>query len=141
MSEWPAMDSSETVVTKNAKGSVNDVVAKLGELVQARGLKLFAIVDHSDEARRAGLEDVYKRQVLNLLADRDQTNEVMDSIEAITLTYFGDSDDTELRPPAGFGACPAFAPDSDISRRLRSAYEATMPELYFGCLLYTSRCV
>lgn len=56
MSEWPAMDSSDTVVTKNAKGSVNDVVAKLGELVQARGLKLFAIVDHSDEARRAGLE-------------------------------------------------------------------------------------
>jgi len=43
-------------VTKTAKGSVNDTVAKLSELVEARGLKLFAIVNHSGETRRAGLE-------------------------------------------------------------------------------------
>ena len=56
MSHLPAMDPGETVVTKAAKGSVSDTVAKLSELVEAHGLKLFAIVDHSGEARRAGLE-------------------------------------------------------------------------------------
>jgi hypothetical protein len=110
----------------------------LEKLVHIHGLTQRDGTDVSSIAPRSGRHfyDVFQllgdERVLNLLADRDQTNEVMDSIEAITLTYFGDSDDTELRPPAGFGACPAFAPDSDISRRLRSAYEATMPELYFG---------
>jgi uncharacterized protein (DUF302 family) len=50
------MDHGETVVTKTANGSVNDIVAKLCELVESRGLKLFAVFDHSGEARRAGLE-------------------------------------------------------------------------------------
>ena len=56
MSDLPVMDSGKTVVTKTANGSVNDTVAKLSKLVEAHGLKLFAIVDHSGEARRAGLE-------------------------------------------------------------------------------------
>jgi uncharacterized protein (DUF302 family) len=50
------MDSGKTVVTKTANGSVNDTVAKLSKLVEARGLTLFAIVDHSGVARRTGLE-------------------------------------------------------------------------------------
>jgi uncharacterized protein (DUF302 family) len=50
------MDPGETVVTKIAKGSVDDNVSKLSKLVEARGLKLFAIVDHSGEARRTGRE-------------------------------------------------------------------------------------
>jgi uncharacterized protein (DUF302 family) len=56
MSDFPATDAGETVVTKTRQGSVDDAVAKLSELVEARGLTLFAVVDHSGEARRAGLE-------------------------------------------------------------------------------------
>ena len=56
MSDFPAKDLGEIVLTKLAKGSVNDTVAKLSRLVEARGLTLFAIVDHSGEARRTGLE-------------------------------------------------------------------------------------
>ncbi len=56
MSDLPVMDSGKTVVTKTANGSVNDTVAKLSKLVEARGLTLFAIVDHSGVARRTGLE-------------------------------------------------------------------------------------
>ena len=56
MSYLPETDPSESVVTKPAVGSVNDVVAKLCELVDARGLKLFAIFDHSGEARQRGLQ-------------------------------------------------------------------------------------
>lgn len=46
----------EGVVTKTASGSVSDVVAKLRELVEAKGLKVFAVIDHSGEALRAGLQ-------------------------------------------------------------------------------------
>jgi uncharacterized protein (DUF302 family) len=56
MSDSAAINSVGTVVTKTIKGSVNEAVAKLRDLVEARGLTLFAVVDHSGEARRAGLE-------------------------------------------------------------------------------------
>lgn len=44
------------IITKTSHGSVGDTVARLTELIAARGMKLFAVVDHSGEARRAGLE-------------------------------------------------------------------------------------
>jgi len=43
MSDFPAKDLGEIVLTKLAKGSVNDTVAKLSRLVEARGLTLFAL--------------------------------------------------------------------------------------------------
>lgn len=45
-----------SVITKTANGSVDDIVAKLSEIVEARGLKVFAVIDHSGEARRIGIE-------------------------------------------------------------------------------------
>jgi uncharacterized protein (DUF302 family) len=44
------------IITKTSPRSVDDTVARLTELIAARGMKLFAVVDHSGEARRAGLE-------------------------------------------------------------------------------------
>lgn len=49
-------DQTEQVVTKLSPWSVADTVERLSELVAARGLKLFAVVDHSREARANGLE-------------------------------------------------------------------------------------
>jgi uncharacterized protein (DUF302 family) len=34
---------------------MDDTVARLSAIVAARGLKVFAVIDHSDEARRVGL--------------------------------------------------------------------------------------
>ena len=87
--------------------------------------------------RRSGRHfyDVYQllgdRQVLDLLADRDQTDQVMRSVEEINRAFFG-GDDIEIRPAGGFATCPAFDSTSNISSQLRTAYESTMPELYFG---------
>jgi uncharacterized protein (DUF302 family) len=44
------------IITKTSPRSVDDTVARLTELIAARGMKLFAVVDHRGEARRAGLE-------------------------------------------------------------------------------------
>jgi uncharacterized protein (DUF302 family) len=56
MNYVPEADGDDAVVTKSAHGSVEDIVAKLCELIELRGLKLFTVIDHSGEARRAGLE-------------------------------------------------------------------------------------
>ncbi len=87
--------------------------------------------------RRSGRHfyDVYQllgdRQVLDLLADRDQTEQVMRSVEEINQAYFA-GDGIEVRPAGGFATCQAFDVTTGISTRLRAAYESTMPELYFG---------
>jgi uncharacterized protein (DUF302 family) len=44
-----------TLVTKLSPSSVDDTVANLEAALTARGLKLFAVIDHSGEAEAAGL--------------------------------------------------------------------------------------
>jgi uncharacterized protein (DUF302 family) len=45
-----------SLVTKLSPSSVEDTVANLEAALTARGLKLFAVIDHSGEAEAAGLE-------------------------------------------------------------------------------------
>lgn len=47
---------SDSVVTKSSPWSVSDTVARLSAVVAARGMKVFAVIDHSGEARASGLE-------------------------------------------------------------------------------------
>ena len=96
----------------------------------------------ADEARpappRSGRHfyDVYQLlgddRVLTLLQDREQTLDVIASIDAITHEFFGGADGVSVRPDAGFASSPAFDPASSVSGRLQAAYEQTMPELHFG---------
>jgi uncharacterized protein (DUF302 family) len=44
------------VVTKLSPRSVPETVARLVAMVQARGMKVFAVIDHSGEATRVGLD-------------------------------------------------------------------------------------
>jgi uncharacterized protein (DUF302 family) len=44
------------VTTKLSPWSVADTVARLSAILTARGIKLFATIDHSGEAQAAGLE-------------------------------------------------------------------------------------
>ncbi len=46
----------EGVVTKDSPRGVPETVARLLDLVNARGMKVFVVVDHSGEAERAGLQ-------------------------------------------------------------------------------------
>jgi uncharacterized protein (DUF302 family) len=48
--------TSPAVVTKAVPGTVDEAVGRLEDLVAARGMKLFAVIDHSGEARAHGLE-------------------------------------------------------------------------------------
>jgi uncharacterized protein (DUF302 family) len=44
------------VVSKASSGSVADNVARLISLVEARGMKVFVVIDHSGEAAHSGLD-------------------------------------------------------------------------------------
>ncbi len=43
------------ITTKASTRSINDTVTKLTELIDARGMRLFAVIDQAAEARRVGL--------------------------------------------------------------------------------------
>ncbi|MGZ4197591.1 MAG: DUF302 domain-containing protein [Solirubrobacteraceae bacterium] len=47
---------TEWIITKASPRSVPDTVARLSELVSAKGLKLFTVIDHSGEAAAHGVQ-------------------------------------------------------------------------------------
>jgi uncharacterized protein (DUF302 family) len=53
--EPPAANGDE-VVTKLSPWTVPDTVARLSAVAAARGMKVFAVIDHSGEARTVGLD-------------------------------------------------------------------------------------
>ncbi len=55
MPETPTRDDVDTV-TKISGRSVVDTVARLTELVAAKGMRLFAVIDQAAEARKVGLQ-------------------------------------------------------------------------------------
>ncbi len=56
MPDAAAMDSTAGIITKVKSGSVTDAIARLSDLVESHGMKVFAIIDHSGEAKQHGLE-------------------------------------------------------------------------------------
>lgn len=48
--------SGQGIITISSNRSVDDVVEKLKAMLQAKGVTLFALVDHSGEAEKAGLK-------------------------------------------------------------------------------------
>lgn len=51
----PTMSAGSGIVTLQCHHSVDETVAKLQNILQAKNVKLFAVVDHSGEAASAGL--------------------------------------------------------------------------------------
>ncbi len=49
-------DAAAELTTKTSPRSVAETVARLQSLAEAKGLQVFAVIDHSGEAKKAGLE-------------------------------------------------------------------------------------
>jgi uncharacterized protein (DUF302 family) len=56
VAETPIADPGTGTITKTASGTVAETVSKLTDLVGGRGMKIFAIIDHSGEAAQQGLD-------------------------------------------------------------------------------------
>ncbi len=48
--------SDNGIITKASNHSVDETVEKLKEILQARGVTLFALIDHSGEAEKVGMK-------------------------------------------------------------------------------------
>jgi uncharacterized protein (DUF302 family) len=51
-----SLASSKGVIRKQSNHSVDDTVAAIQQILQAKGIALFAFVDHSGEAEKVGLQ-------------------------------------------------------------------------------------
>ena len=51
-----ASPTNKGIVDRPSNHSVDDTVGKLKSILQAKGVKLFALIDHSGEAEKAGLK-------------------------------------------------------------------------------------
>ncbi len=60
----PTPPLTRGIVTKASRYSVSDTLARLEATVRARDLTVFAVVDHSGEAERAGLTMLPARLVI-----------------------------------------------------------------------------
>jgi uncharacterized protein (DUF302 family) len=52
----PSLKSGDGIVSKPSKYSVPETLHRLETILTAKGIKVFALVDHSGEAEKAGLE-------------------------------------------------------------------------------------
>jgi uncharacterized protein (DUF302 family) len=52
----PTSPSAEGIVTKASPHSVGETVARLTQRVTSKGLMVFAVIDHSGEAAKVGLD-------------------------------------------------------------------------------------
>ena len=50
------LTSDKGIISKPSNHSVDETVAKLKGILQAKGVSLFALVDHSGEAEKAGMK-------------------------------------------------------------------------------------
>lgn len=50
------MPETAGFVSQRSQHSVDETVARLEKILEAKGVKLFALVDHSGEAKKAGME-------------------------------------------------------------------------------------
>ncbi len=50
-----SLSAESGIVSRQSRSSVDKTVEKLLELLSARGVKLFALIDHSGEAEKVGL--------------------------------------------------------------------------------------
>jgi len=70
-------------------------------------------------------------EVASFLADDTTVETVLEEIEQVSREHFA-TVAGERRPAGGFAHSPAFDLSSDVSNRLRVAYESDMEDLYYG---------
>ena len=56
MSTTPAREPATGIITISSQHSVEETVSRLQRALEAKGIKIFVVVDHSGEAQKAGLQ-------------------------------------------------------------------------------------
>jgi len=117
------MGSSEPgVVDKSTSRSVADTVSRLVEMIEAKGMRLFAVIDQSAEARRSGL--TLRDTVLVLFGSPEAGTPIMEAspLAALDLPLkvliWADGDETRVSYYAPSTLVERHHLDPDLARNL-----------------------
>jgi uncharacterized protein (DUF302 family) len=106
MNDQTAAPATATITTHPSRWSVADTVSRIEQVLASKGIKLFAVIDHSGEAHAAGLELRETRVVI--FGNPAAGTPVMDAVPLAALDLplkilvWADGDQTRISytPPA-----------------------------------------
>jgi uncharacterized protein (DUF302 family) len=83
MAATEASEERAGITTKLSPRSVTDTVSRLVELIEARGMKVFALIDQAEEARKAGLD--LRPTILMAFGNPSAGTKVMDAVPLVAM--------------------------------------------------------
>jgi len=110
------------VVTKVSPRSVQDTVSRLLEVVDAKGMKVFAVIDQCEEARRVGLK--LRETTLVIFGSPSGGTPVMDAAPLAALDLplkvlvWANGDQTNVSYTAPDVLAARYGLEPDLSRNL-----------------------
>jgi len=116
--------ADDVVVTKTSPWSMADTVARLSAVVAARGLKVLAVISHSDEAREVGLE--LRDTTLFIVGSPMDTTPLIDLEPLIALdlplrvVVWEDGHQTKVSYPSPAEVARRYGLDADLSAALET---------------------
>jgi uncharacterized protein (DUF302 family) len=114
----------QLIVTKVSPWSMADTLTRLSAVVAARGLKVFALVDHSDEARRVGL--AMRDTKLFIVGDPSVSTPMIDASPLAALDIplrvivWEDGYQTKVSYPSPAGVARRYKLDPDLAAPLET---------------------
>lgn len=110
------------IITKDSPRTINETVSRLTDLIQAKGMKLFAVIDQSAEAHGVGLE--LRPTTLVIFGNPTAGTAVMEAVPLAALDLplkiliWADRDQTKVSYLAPSAFADRYALDVDLSRHL-----------------------
>jgi uncharacterized protein (DUF302 family) len=123
-SKQPGESDSHSVVTRRSPWSMAETVARLSAVVAARGLKVFAVIDYSDEARRVGR--ALRDTKVFIVGSPSLTVELIDAAPLAALDLplrvivWEDSLQTKVSYPSPAEVARRYRLDADMAEALES---------------------
>jgi uncharacterized protein (DUF302 family) len=120
----PDASSSATpgLTTKTSPRSVADTVARLQSLAEGKGMKVFAVIDHSGEAEQAGLQ--LRETKVVIFGSPQAGTPVMDAVPLAALDLplkvlvFSEDGQTKLAYTAPSTLAARYDLDAELAARL-----------------------
>lgn len=119
----------EVVVTKVSPWSMTDTVARLTAVLAARGMKVFAVIDHADEARGVGL--ALRDTKLFIVGSPSVSTAAIEAAPLAALdlplrvVVWEDGYQTKLSYPSPSEVARRYGLDSDLAAALESIHAVT----------------
>jgi uncharacterized protein (DUF302 family) len=110
------------ITTKDSPRTVNETVSRLTDLIRAKGMKLFAVIDQAAEAHGAGLE--LRPTTLVIFGNPAAGTAVMEAAPLAALDLplkvlvWADGDRSKVSYLAPSAFADRYALDPDLSRNL-----------------------